>query len=69
MLLLLILTCFQDVHIYIFIFLDVQRHLVRDFRTNNCPSCRIFKSICTFLICWCIVSVWLGVGQYASSHW
>jgi hypothetical protein len=41
-----------------------QGHLVRHFRTNICPSCRIFKSVCTFLICWCIVSVWPVVGQY-----
>ncbi len=37
---------------------------MRHFRANICPSCRIFKSVCTFLICWCIVSVWPVVGQY-----
>ena len=64
MLLLLILTCFSW-RSYIFMMFGEQRHLVRHFRTNICPSCRIFKSVCTFLICWCIVSVWPVVGQYA----
>ncbi len=37
---------------------------MRHFRINIRPSCRIFKFVCTFLICWCIVSVWPVVGQY-----
>jgi hypothetical protein len=63
MLLLLALTCFSW-RSYIFMMFGEQRHLVRHFWINICPSCRIFKFGCTFLICWCIVSVWPVVGQY-----
>ncbi len=37
---------------------------MRHFRTNIWSFCWIFKSACTFLICWYLVSVWPIVGQY-----
>jgi hypothetical protein len=44
-LLLLILTRFSRRNC-IFMLFDEQRHLVRHFRVNVCPFCRIFKAVC-----------------------
>ena len=33
------------------------------------PPAEYLNSVCIFLICWCLVSVWPIVGQYVSPHW
>jgi hypothetical protein len=68
MLLLLILTCFQDVLVYLYCLMN------RDiwwgvFELIFVPSAENLKRCAFFLISWCSVTVWPNVGQYASPHW